>query len=115
MRRGFLVLGSVFLVVTGGEALYADMGHFGRTPIRARLVRRWCFPALPLNYFGQGALLLDDPAAIENPFFLLAPRLGPLAAGRARDGRHGDRVAGADLRRVLAHVRRRSSSATSPA
>ncbi|MCW5870177.1 MAG: KUP/HAK/KT family potassium transporter, partial [Candidatus Eremiobacteraeota bacterium] len=70
--RGFLVLGSVFLVVTGGEALYADMGHFGRKPIQ------WAwfglvFPALLLNYLGQGALLLRDPQAISNPFFLMGP------------------------------------------
>ena len=67
-----LVLGSVFLVVTGGEALYADMGHFGVKPIR--LV--WFFlvlPSLVLNYFGQGALLLDNPAVLENPFYHLAP------------------------------------------
>ncbi|WP_413581538.1 potassium transporter Kup [Bdellovibrio sp. HCB288] len=71
--HAFLVLGSVVLVVTGGEALYADMGHFGKTPIRMA----WFFVALPalvLNYFGQGALLLSDPAAIENPFYLLAPK-----------------------------------------
>ncbi len=70
--QGFLVLGSVFLVVTGGEALYADMGHFGRRPIRLA----WfvlVFPCLLLNYFGQGALLLTKPEAITNPFFLLAP------------------------------------------
>ena len=70
--RGFVVLGSVFLVVTGGEALYADMGHFGRRPIRLA----WftiVFPALILNYFGQGAMLLQDPEAARNPFFLLAP------------------------------------------
>jgi KUP system potassium uptake protein len=70
--RGFVVLGSVFLCVTGGEALYADMGHFGRRPIRFA----WygiVFPALLLNYFGQGALLLGEPAAAENPFFHLAP------------------------------------------
>ncbi|MCB1245916.1 MAG: KUP/HAK/KT family potassium transporter, partial [Acidimicrobiia bacterium] len=68
----FLVLGSVFLVVTGGEALYADMGHFGRLPIK----RAWfaiVLPALVINYFGQGALLLSNPEAIENPFYLLAP------------------------------------------
>ncbi len=71
--RGYLVLGAVFLVVTGGEALYADLGHFGPSPIRAGWF--WCvLPALLLNYFGQGARLLSDPAAIENPFFLLAPR-----------------------------------------
>jgi KUP system potassium uptake protein len=70
--HGFLVLGSVFLVVTGGEALYADMGHFGARPIRLS----WYFfvlPALLLNYFGQGALVLLDPAAAEHPFFRLAP------------------------------------------
>jgi KUP system potassium uptake protein len=69
---GFIILGSVFLVVTGGEALYADMGHFGRKPIRLA----WFFVALPgllLNYFGQGALLLEDPAMAENPFYRLAP------------------------------------------
>lgn len=69
---GFWVLGSVFLVVTGGEALYADMGHFGKAPIR------WAWfavvlPALLLNYFGQGALLLEDPHAVENPFYHMAP------------------------------------------
>ncbi len=70
--EGIIVLGSVVLVVTGGEALYADMGHFGRTPIRIA----WFFVALPglvLNYFGQGALLLSKPEAISNPFYLLAP------------------------------------------
>jgi KUP system potassium uptake protein len=69
---GFLVLGSVFLVVTGAEALYADLGHFGPLPIR----RAWftvVFPALLLNYLGQGALLLRDPSAQDNPFFRLAP------------------------------------------
>jgi KUP system potassium uptake protein len=69
---GFLVLGAVFLVVTGGEALYADMGHFGAHPIRLA----WfviVFPSLLLNYFGQGALLLLQPAAIKNPFFYMAP------------------------------------------
>lgn len=69
---GFVVLASVFLAITGGEALYADMGHFGRSPIR----RGWfmiVLPALVLNYFGQGALLLSNPQAIANPFYLLAP------------------------------------------
>jgi KUP system potassium uptake protein len=70
--EGFLVLGSVFLVVTGGEALYADMGHFGRRPIQLGWFAL-VLPALVLNYLGQGALLLGDPTAIENPFFLLAP------------------------------------------
>ena len=68
----FIAFGSVVLAVTGAEALYADMGHFGRRPIR------WAWvvivlPALVLNYLGQGALLLRDPASLENPFFLLAP------------------------------------------
>ncbi|HVG32628.1 MAG TPA: potassium transporter Kup, partial [Pyrinomonadaceae bacterium] len=70
--HGFLVLGTVFLVVTGGEALYADMGHFGKRPIR--LV--WytiVLPALLLNYLGQGALLIENAAAAENPFYNLAP------------------------------------------
>ena len=68
----FLTLGSIFLVVTGGEALYADMGHFGRRPIQ---VSWYCFvlPALLLNYFGQAALILGDPEAVERPFFKLAP------------------------------------------
>jgi KUP system potassium uptake protein len=68
----FVAFGAVVLAVTGTEALYADMGHFGRSPIR----RAWVFfvfPALLLNYFGQAALVLDNPAAIENPFYLLAP------------------------------------------
>jgi KUP system potassium uptake protein len=70
--HGYLVLGSVFLVVTGGEALYADMGHFGRRPIRLA----WyaiVLPALLLNYFGQGALLLLRPEAVDNPFYHMAP------------------------------------------
>jgi len=69
---GFAVMSSVFLTITGGEALYADMGHFGRLPIR----NAWftiVLPALMLNYFGQGALLLKNSAAIANPFFMMAP------------------------------------------
>jgi len=78
---GFLVLGAVFLVVTGAEALYADLGHFGRPPIR----RAWFFvvlPALLCNYFGQGALLLRHPEAAAHPFYALAPRwsIVPLVA-----------------------------------
>jgi KUP system potassium uptake protein len=68
----FLSLGAVVLVLTGGEALYADMGHFGRKPIQVA----WfgvVLPALLINYFGQGALLLSDPATVANPFYLLAP------------------------------------------
>lgn len=70
--QGFWVLGSVFLVVTGGEALYADLGHFGTRPIRLT----WfglVLPCLLLNYFGQGAMLLQNPEAVRQPFFLMAP------------------------------------------
>src|SRR5436309_1873636 len=85
--RGLLVLGAVFLVVTGGEALYADLGHFGHTAIQLA----WFtipLPALMLNYFGQGALLLTNPEAAANPFYLLAPAkllipLIPLATAAA--------------------------------
>jgi len=79
--KGFLVLGSVFLVVTGGEALYADMGHFGTRPIRLA----WftiVLPGLLLNYFGQGAMVIAHPETIEHPFFMMAPSwaLIPLVA-----------------------------------
>ncbi len=73
--HAFVVLGSVVLVVTGGEALYADMGHFGRQPIRFA----WfglVLPALMLNYFGQSAMLLLDPSAASNPFYLMVPSWG---------------------------------------
>ncbi|MBF0461906.1 MAG: potassium transporter Kup [Magnetococcales bacterium] len=73
--QAFVVLGAVFLSVTGAEALYADMGHFGCHPIR----QAWLlvvFPALVLNYFGQGGLILQDPEAVKNPFYLLAPAWG---------------------------------------
>src|SRR5262249_34295848 len=69
----FAVIGGAFLAVTGGEALYADMGHFGRLPIRVA----WfgcALPALTLNYFGQGGLLLTEPGAIESPFYQLVPQ-----------------------------------------
>ncbi|MDO8252412.1 MAG: potassium transporter Kup [Rhodoferax sp.] len=68
----FIILGAVVLCVTGGEALYADMGHFGKRPIRVA----WfsvVMPCLTLNYFGQGALLLNNPAAVKNPFYMMAP------------------------------------------
>ncbi|MBX9748320.1 MAG: potassium transporter Kup [Roseococcus sp.] len=68
----FIAMGAVVLAVTGAEALYADMGHFGRRPIQVAWIV-CVLPALALNYFGQGALLLRDPTAIENPFYLLAP------------------------------------------
>jgi KUP system potassium uptake protein len=74
--RGFTILGAVVLAITGAEALYADMGHFGRTPIRLAWYAL-VLPALVLNYFGQGALLLQHPEAADNPFFALVPR-GPL-------------------------------------
>lgn len=80
-RRGFVVLGAVFLVVTGGEALYADLGHFGHRAIQVAWFST-AGPALVLNYFGQGALLLHDPSAAVNPFYHLAPSwfLYPLIA-----------------------------------
>ena len=69
---GLVTLGAVFLVVTGSEALYADLGHFGRKPIQTA----WFYlvlPALLINYFGQGALVLANPETIENPFYRLVP------------------------------------------
>src|SRR6478609_7131029 len=69
---GLVTLGAVFLAVTGGEALYADLGHFGRKPIQSA----WMFfvlPALLINYFGQGALVLSDPSTIDNSFYRMAP------------------------------------------
>lgn len=81
--RSFLVLGAVFLAVTGAEALYADLGHFGKAPIRLA----WyglVFPALVLNYLGQTALVIGDPAALRNPFFLMVPGWAlPLLVGLA--------------------------------
>ena len=88
-----MALGAIVLAVTGAEALYADMGHFGRPPIRIA----WfglVLPALVLNYFGQGALVLRDPAALEQPVLPAGAALGccwPLIG--ARDLCHGDRVA----------------------
>ncbi len=78
---GFIALGAVFLAVTGAEALYADLGHFGRKPIQVAWVFV-AFPALALNYLGQGVLVLQTPAAIGNPFFLLYPEwaLAPMVA-----------------------------------
>jgi KUP system potassium uptake protein len=69
---GLALLAGVFLTVTGGEALYADMGHFGKAPIRLGWICM-VMPALVLNYFGQGAMLIENPAAISNPFYLMAP------------------------------------------
>ena len=87
--------------MTGGEALYADMGHFGRQPVRiAWFVLVW--PALLLNYFGQGALLLQRRRADRQSVLRARAAGAAAAAGRARDGRDGHRLAGDDLRRVLA-------------
>lgn len=72
-RSAFFALGAVFLVVTGAEALYADMGHFGKRPIRIGWFTL-VFPALVANYLGQGALILSDPTAIDNPFYRMAPQ-----------------------------------------
>jgi len=71
---GFVILGSVFLAVTGAEALYADMGHFGKKPIQVAWLFL-CLPCLLLNYFGQGALVLSDPTTRENPFFRMIPEI----------------------------------------
>ncbi len=92
----FIILGAVVLCVTGAEALYADMGHFGRRPIRVT----WftvVMPALTLNYFGQGALLLKNPAAVKNPFFHDGTRLGAGANGAAGHAGSGDCLVGADF------------------
>jgi KUP system potassium uptake protein len=101
--QGYLVLGSVFLVVTGGEALYADMGHFGKRPIRLTWVTS-SFPALALNYFGQGALIIRDPVGGGAPVLPHGAAVGDVPAGRARHDGDGDRVAGGDLGGVLAHA-----------
>jgi KUP system potassium uptake protein len=71
---GLVTLGAVFLAVTGGEALYADLGHFGRKPIQAGWLY-FVLPSLLINYFGQGALVLSNPAAIENPFYRMVPEI----------------------------------------
>jgi KUP system potassium uptake protein len=80
-QLAFVTLGAVFLCVTGAEALYADMGHFGKRPIRVAWFAM-VMPCLILNYFGQGALVLANPAAVENPFFLMLPgwATGPMVA-----------------------------------
>lgn len=99
-KVSFFALGAVVLSITGVEALYADMGHFGKFPIRLA----WftvVLPSLVLNYFGQGALLLKNPEAIKNPFFLLA-RLGADPAADSGDPGDGDRFTGGDFRRLLA-------------
>ncbi len=97
---GLVTLGAVFLVVTGGEALYADLGHFGRKPIQTAWLSL-VLPALLINYFGQGAKVLADPAAIENPFYPAGARYFPVANGRIGDGCDGDRKSGCYHRRVF--------------
>ena len=98
---GLVTLGAVFLAVTGGEALYADLGHFGRKPIQAAWLGL-VLPALLINYFGQGALVLAHPEAIENPFYRLVPELAAAADGRAGDRRDRDREPGGHHRRLFA-------------
>src|SRR6202012_3481559 len=71
---GLVTLGAVFLCVTGGEALYADLGHFGRKPIQTAWVY-FVLPSLLINYFGQGALVLSNPATIENSFYRMVPEM----------------------------------------
>ena len=96
----FAVIGAAFLAVTGGEALYADMGHFGPFPIRLA----WfgvALPALTLNYFGQGALLLIEPAAIDNPFYELAPESLHYGLVVPSDRRDNHRRSGNNLRRFF--------------
>jgi len=96
----FAILGAAFLAVTGGEAMYADMGHFGRVPIRLA----WfvvALPALVLNYFGQAALLITDASAIDNPFYQLAPDWMHYALVRLRHRGDRDRLAGDHLRGVF--------------
>ena len=96
----FVVLGGVFLALTGGEALYADMGHVGRRAIR----QAWfglVFPALILNYFGQGAHVLVDPKAVDNPFYSLAPAWALIPMVLLAAAGHDHRLASADFRRVL--------------
>ena len=96
----FAVLGAVFLAVTGGEAMYADMGHFGRLPIRLG----WfavVLPALVLNYFGQGALLLADPRSHREPVLPARPGMAALPDGGVCHRRHDHCLAGHHLRRVL--------------
>ena len=96
----FVVLGSVLLAITGAEALYADIGHFGKRAIRIA----WfgvAAPGLVLNYFGQGALLLVASGGDQEPVLPRLSRVGALSDGRARDGGDGHCLAGDDLRRLL--------------
>ncbi len=101
-KHGFLILGSVVLVVTGGEALYADLGHFGREPIRKAWL--WLvFPSLLLGYLGQGALVVSHREAISNPFFRASARRScHHRAGHPIECRYRHCFPGTDLRRLLA-------------
>ena len=98
---GLITLGAVFLAVTGAEALYADLGHFGRRPIQAAWIAV-VLPALALNYLGQGALVLANPKAIENPFFLMYPDWALLPMVGACHRRDRDRQPGGHHRRLFA-------------
>ena len=99
----FFALAAIVLAVTGAEALYADMGHFGRKAITLGWLGL-VLPACTLNYFGQGALVLSDETLVHAPFFLLAPEWGADPDGAAGDRGDGDRVPGGDHRRVLGGV-----------
>lgn len=114
----FLALGSVVLAVTGAEALYADMGHFGRKAIMVSWLYI-AFPCLVINYLGQSALLLTSPHAVENPFFYLAPQWARLPLCHSRDGRDCHRQPGGDFRRVFgvaaSGTTRLSATAQNPA
>ena len=96
----FIAMGAVVLAITGAEALYADMGHFGRRPIRVSWFAL-VFPALILNYLGQAALIINDPSAVSNPFYLLAPGWARWPLVVLATAGHRDRLAGGDLRGVL--------------
>ena len=110
-KLAFLALGSVFLAVTGAEALYADMGHFGRKAINLSWLTL-VYPCLMLNYMGQGALLLGDPQAAINPFYPARARLGAAAARGPCDRGDDHRQPGGDLRAPFRSPTRRSSSAS---
>ena len=100
---GLVTLGAVFLAVTGGEALYADLGHFGRKPIQLA----WfglVLPALVINYFGQGAMVLANPGTIENPFYRMWPEPTAAADGGLGDRGDGHRQSGSDHRGVFGHA-----------
>ncbi len=99
---GLVTLGAVFLAVTGSEALYADLGHFGRKPIQTA----WFYlvlPALLINYFGQGALVLAHPETIENPFYRLVPDMLLLPMVDPGDHGHRHREPGGHHRRLFHH------------